>query len=550
MFFLKTIQLTLDGREGVFPIGTTYEQAIGALWPERPLMPLAVAVDGQVRPLDEAPKAEGSSCILDYTKDEGRRVYERSIRLLFSVAVKALFPEASVRIEHSVHHGIYASLDKPLSDQDVQRLEAYMRKCVEEGLPFTRLRWKTDQVLEYFKVQGEMDKYRLLAGRGERYHTIYACGELYEHFFGKLTPSARYLRVFSLASYPPGLVVRLPAASEPDRPAKGDERPKLMRTFEQSARWSRILHCSSIADLNEMIRDHHIRDFIRVNEALHEKSIADIADQIVRRGARVVLVAGPSSSGKTTFTNRLAIHLRVNGKRPVMLSLDEYYRDRDETPLDEEGNLDLEALDALDVPLLNRQLNQLIAGEAVTVPHFDFQTGKSRPGRTLQLQSDQPLLVEGIHGLNPRLSQTLPADAPFRVYISALTTLNLDAHNRTRTTDVRLMRRIVRDHQFRNSPIERTLSMWPSVRRGEELYIFPYQEMADVMFNSTLHYELAILKRHVAPLLRGVAEDSPYAPTAQRLENFLHYVDEADVEDEIGPLSILREFIGGCTFYR
>jgi uridine kinase len=369
--FLKIIRLTLDGREGVFPIGTSYEKAVAALWPDRPLTPLAVAVNGVVHPLDEAPEANGSACILDYAQDEGRRVYERSLRFLFLVAVKAIFPEASARIEHSVHHGIYASLDRPLTQQDVRRLEAHMRQSVEEDLPFVRLRWKTDQVLEYFKAQGEMDKYRLLAGRDERYHTIYACNGLYEHFFGKLTPSARYIKAFALASYPPGVVVRLPAASEPSRPAKGDERPKLMRTFEQSARWSRILHCGSIADLNEMIRDQNIRDFIRVNEALHEKSLAEIADQIVARDARVVLVAGPSASGKTTFTNRLAIHLRVNGKRPVMLSLDEYYRNRDETPLDEEGKPDLEALDALNVPLLNEQLSQLISGETVTIPHFN-----------------------------------------------------------------------------------------------------------------------------------------------------------------------------------
>ena len=309
---------------------------------------------------------------------------------------------------------------------------------------------------------------------------------------------------------------------------------------------------ANVADLNEMVENGSVRELIRVNEALHEKRYAAIADDIVQRGARAVMVAGPSSSGKTTSANRLYTHLRVLGKNPVLISLDNYYIDRDKIQPDENGELDLESIDTLDVARFNQDLEALIDGKLVETPIFDFKVGRRAPkGREIQVAAGEPMIIEGIHGLNQRMiSPSIPAEAVFRVYISALTTLNLDDHNRIRTTDIRLLRRLVRDYETRGASVEHTMSMWPSVQRGERTWIFPYQEQADALFNTTLVYEPAVLKKHIYPLLLQVTEDSPYYADVHSIIKFLNYFQEAEVEDEIPPTSILREFIGGNAFYR
>ena len=325
----------------------------------------------------------------------------------------------------------------------------------------------------------------------------------------------------------------------------------LIRTYSETAEWNAILNCENAADLNDMIVNRRLREFIRVNEALQERKIQRIADAFVESGARLLLIAGPSSSGKTTFSHRMSIALRVQGLRPVKISLDDYYLDRDTIPLEPDGSLDLERIETLDVDLLCDHLERLLRGETVQVPEFDFRLGK-RTERThdFYVEPGQPLIIEGIHGLNDRLTVTVPRHLKFKVYISALTMLNLDDHNRIRTTDARLLRRIVRDFQFRGTPPEATMDMWPSVRRGEEKYIFPFQEEADVMFNSSLAYELPIMKKYAYPALLAITPDSPHYTLAQRLVKFLNYIQTADVEDEIPVNSILREFIGGCCFYR
>jgi len=323
-----------------------------------------------------------------------------------------------------------------------------------------------------------------------------------------------------------------------------------MRTYAEANENSRILQCESAADLNDIIAGGDARTFIRVSEALQDRAIAQIADRIVARGARVVFIAGPSSSGKTTFANRLSIQLRVSGKRPVAISLDNYYRNREDVPLGPDGKPDLECLESIDVPLFNEQLIDLLDGREVEVPKYSFYTKRREPqGKRMQVSHDDILIVEGIHGLNDKLSADIPSELKYRVYVSALTQLNLDCHNRIRTTDVRLMRRMVRDHRTRATSALETMQMWDKVREGEEKYIFPFQERADVMFNTSLLYEIAVLKKYAYPMLHGIGKDSPYYTRSRRLCKFLHYFKDLSDEDEIPPTSILREFIGGCTFY-
>ena len=398
---------------------------------------------------------------------------------------------------------------------------------------------------------GQEDRLRILHFRSFDHYTLYEIDGLEDYFYGEMVPSTGLLTVFGLIPYAGGVVLMGPDARNPKRVAAFRDLPKLMRTYDESARWQEILDCQNAADLNDMVLSHRLREFIRVSEALQEQKIGRIAEQFIESGARVMLIAGPSSSGKTTFAHRMTIALKVHGLRPVKLSLDDYYRNRGELTREPDGSLDLERLDTLDVALLCDHLPRLLAGEEVQMPEYDFKTG-TRMERThpLRVEAGQPIIIEGIHGLNEALTQSVPRSMKFKIYISALTMLNLDDHNRIRTTDARLLRRIVRDSQFRGTPPEDTMAMWASVRRGEEKYIFPFQEEADVMFNSSLSYELPIMKKYAFPLLSAVQPTSPYFTLAQRLLKFLNYILAADVEDEIPVNSILREFIGGCCFYR
>ncbi len=542
--------ITVDGVSRAFPEGTDAGSVFQAFYPNRVPRPVAASLNGRVRPLNWAPDTDCALRVLDYTDEEGRRVYERSLRFLFLLAVRDVLPGARVRIQHSVGYGLYIDINADLTQEIVELIEGRMRALRDAALPLVRERWTREQAIDHFTREGQTDKVRLLAYRPYAYFDVYGCNGLYEYFYGDMLPTSDHLRTFALKLHPPGVVLLMPLPSAPDEVAPLVERPKMMRAFAQTARWYDILGCQNAADLNDMIEGGRLREFVRVNEALQEKSIAEIADTIAQRGSRAVFIAGPSSSGKTTFANRLAIQLRVNGLRPIMLSLDNYYKDRDQVPRDETGAPDVECLEALDTDLLGEQLNALFRGETVEIPRFSFQTQRRKPeGVPMRVEGDQPILIEGIHGLNPQLAEQVPRDLAYRVYISALTTLNLDDHNRIRTTDVRLLRRLVRDHQFRHAPFEGTLAMWPSVRRGEEKYIFPYQEEADVMFNSALAYEPAVLKKYAYPTLAAFDERSPYFTPARRLVKFLNYFQVADIESELAPTAILREFIGGCSFY-
>ena len=541
----------LNGMQMEAGAGETYLDAVRAHFPDSGA--LGIRVGGETLPLTAQPHEGEEAVITAYDCTEGRLIYERSLRFVFLLAARQLFPDRRVRLEHSLGSGVYAEIsgEHPLTPQAVRAIEERMREIVRMDLPFEKRDVTRRQAIEHFESLGQWDKVNLLKYRPHESFPLYSLAGMLEYFYGVMAPSTGCLGVFQLRFHLPGVVLQLPDPENPEKVAPFYDVPKLMKTFAQSAKWSEILDCRNAADLNDMVQNRRLREFIRVNEALHEKSISQIADQFRASGARVILIAGPSSSGKTTFAHRLSIALKVLGLRPKAISLDDYYINRAEIPVDENGEQDLERLDTLDVPLFNEHLVRILQGEAVQTPIYDFTTGRrSERTNTVQVTCDQPIIIEGIHGLNDELTREVERSLKFKVYISALTTLNLDDHNRIRTTDARLLRRLVRDQQFRGTPPEETLSMWPSVRRGEEKYIFPFQEEADVMFNSSLVYEMAILKKYVYPLLLSVPTDNPNYTRARRLVKFLNYFQSSDVEDEIPVNSILREFIGGCCFYR
>lgn len=540
-------------KEGEFSAPITVQQVIAALAPEYLPKALGCFCGGQALELTQPLDKPCALFPITFQNEEGRRIYERSLRFVLLLAVKRVLPGIHLRIEHSIGYGVYMRfLDREADAETVASLQAEMEKIVQEDLPFERQKWSREKAIAYFQQEGEEDKTRLLAYRPYDFFNVYLCGGMAEYFYGAMLPSTRYVPAFHLMPLAPGMVLQMPSPKNPAVPAPFASLPKHLAAFAQSNRWCDILGCMNAADLNDMIVGGKLPDFIRVNEALHDKSIAEIADGIHRRGAKAIFVAGPSSSGKTTFANRLCIHLRVLGLRPVLISLDDFYLDRDLLPLEADGQPDLEALSALDVALLRECVAALLSGGEVQMPRFDFTVSRRAPKRyPLKLADDQLLVMEGIHGLNPALHEGFDPSLIAKVYISELTCLNLDNHNRIRTTDARLLRRIVRDHQFRNTPPEETLSMWNSVRRGEEKWIFPYQEQADFVFNSALHYELPVLKRYAYELLKAIPPENPVYLSSRRLLKILHYMLPATDEAlrEIPPLSLLREFIGGCTLY-
>ena len=513
---------------------------------------LGVSVRGRTESLNAPVEEYAFAKTLTYADEEGRRIYERSLQLVFLTAAYRLYPGKRVRIRHSFAQGLYIDLpDVAVTEVIVADLKAEMQRIVAADMPIQRLCMSTDDARDYFTQTGQTDRLRILGYRRFNHFTLYRIDGLEDYFYGEMAPSTGCLAVFNLMAYGGGILLQMPDVKNPEKPARFVDLPHLLHTYDEAARWHAILNCENAADLNDMVVNRRLREFIRVNEALQERKIQQIADQFIASGALILLIAGPSSSGKTTFAHRLSIALRVHGLRPVKVSLDDYYLDRDTLPREPDGSLDLERIDALDLDLLGDHLPRLVRGETVRTPEFDFKTGKRRAeSYPFAVEQGQPIIIEGIHGLNDRLTATIPAHLKFKVYISPLTMLNLDDHNRIRTTDARLLRRIVRDNLFRGTPPEDTMAMWASVRRGEEKYIFPFQENADVMFNSALTYELAIMKKYAYPRLLTITEDSPCYTMARRLVKFLNYIQTADVEDEIPINSILREFIGGCCFYK
>ncbi len=513
---------------------------------------LAVQQGGRVLEMNDRVEHDGALIPLTLRQEEGRRIYERSVRFLLLAAVEQVLPGQRVRIAYSVGGGVMLNMPgHDVTEEETQKIARQMHALSAQNMPFEKKEWSLDDAIAYFAGRGQMDKVELLHRRQKPFFTMYGLGGVWEYFYGAMAAHTGMTPVFELTWLPDrGIVLRLPTAAQMDAPAAYVHRAKHLAVFDQSTAWCALLGVNNASDVSKLMETQRFRHFIRLNEALHDKAIADIAEDVARQHKKIVLVAGPSSSGKTTFAQRLALHLNVIGLQPLVISLDNYYLDRDSIPAGPDGKVDLEAITTIDVPLFRKQMAALLDGQEVELPRFSFQQGKrEEKGIPVRLREGQVMVIEGIHGLNPMLSDGLDLDAVYRVFVSALTCLNLDDHNRIRTTDARLLRRIVRDMQFRATPPEETLSMWPSVRNGEETWIFPYQENADRMFNTALHYELPVLRHYAYDLLCAIEPEDENYLAARRLIKTLNYFPDIDegVLAEIPPLSLLREFIGGCT---
>lgn len=550
---MSMITLTFDGVTGGVESGTTLRDAARVIRPGGDTGMLAALDGGVCVELNQKLTNSASLHAITYQHEEGRRIYERTLRFLFMLAAKELFPDRAVRVLNSVGYGVYVRImGMDVSHEQALALEKSMRDMVLADLSIEKEIWPREKAMRYFESVNQPASAALMRDRKADTIVMYGARGMYDYYYGAMLPSAGYCPIFAIKPHYPGLVIQYPSPKNETIPAPYIPRPKHLRVFEQSRRWCGILGVDNVCELNQMIRSGDIRPFIRVNEALHDRSIAHIADEILKRGARIVLIFGPSSSGKTTFCHRLAVHLRVLGLRPKQVSLDDYYRPRSEAPLDENGKPDLESIGALDVPLLTECLETLMAGREAQMPRFSFKTGRREEKRVpMTAMPDEPLLLEGIHAMDDAITRELPEQLVYGVYVSALPCLNLDDHNRIRTTDVRLLRRIVRDARTRGTPLEETIEMWPSVRQGEEKWIFPNQEKADIMFNTSLHYELPVLKRFIYDELSRVSPEKPTYLVARRLMKFLNYIEPVatDALREIPPTSILREFIGESTLY-
>ena len=549
---MKKITVIVDGQGDIeVDVGTTLEQLSKEFKDRYSSTIVAATVNNHLRELSFPIQEHCNVKFLDLTTADGLRVYTRSLAFLFIRASKEVLPGCRVTVEHSLSKGLYCEIhyERPIEETDVRKIEERMRDIVKEDVPFVKDNISVAEAKEIFKREGLESKVKLLDFRKDQRVNIYSCGDLKDYFYGYMVPSTGYLKLFELKHYAAGVIVRYPEISDPNRIPPFVEQKKLASIFRESERWGQIMELPYVANLNEFILHKKHPELIRIAEALHEKKVAQIADEITKEGKRIILIAGPSSSGKTTFAQRLAIQLKVNGLRPVSISTDDYFVDREHTPKDEWGEYDFESIEAVDLELFNEQLSKLLQGEEVEIPIFNFQKGaREFRGRIMKITSDQPIIIEGIHGLNERLTEGVPSDQKFKIYISALTQLNIDEYNRIPTTDTRLIRRIVRDSKYRGHSALKTLNQWPSVRRGEEKNIFPFQEEADVMFNSALVYELAVLKKYVEPLLHEITDRHPEYSEAKRLLKFLSYFIPIDDEHIIPQTSIIREFIGGSCF--
>jgi uridine kinase len=551
----QTAQITFsDGETYEGAVGTSLETFLRAAYPDPEAPLIAALVNGTLRELTYAIKYDCHVKPIDLSDSDGVRIYRRSLSFLLVVAAHTLFPEAEIFVDHSLPYGGYFCEVRNralFTDVELAQLQAEMRRLVGADIPILREQVPLDQALEIFRARNETDKEAVFEGRDRKrkaYLRLYGLNGYRDYFHGYMVPSTGYLEYFQLVQRAEGFVLQFPRRHEPTQLQKPIRYPQLMSVFREYGSWLRLLETEYVGELNHAIQRSHIREIILVSEALHERVIAGIARQIYERRDKVhlVLIAGPSSSGKTTFSKRLAVQLLAHGIRPFALELDNYFVNREDTPKDASGEYDFETLEALDLAHFNKQLQALVRGEEVQLPHFNFVTGQREPGPIVQLAPGQLILVEGIHGLNPKLVYTLQEDVLFRVYVSALTQLNLDRHNRVPTTDTRLVRRVTRDARTRGYSATETLQRWESVRRGEKRHIFPYQEYADVMFNSALVYELAVLKPLAEPLLLQVDPESPQWVEAKRLLKFLQWFQPID-RDLVPENSLLREFVGGLA---
>lgn len=489
---------------------------------------------------------------LDMTSSSGSRAYTRTLFFVLCKAVQDIYPATDVVIDIPVSNGFYVDirLGRPVVDEDVNIIRRRMQEIIDARMPIRRFTVPTEEAVALFQEKGDIEKVKLLKTSGSIYTTYYKIGDYVDYYYGTLLTNTSQLYLFGLEKYYDGMLLRIPSLKNPDVLGEMTRQDKMFEIFKEHHRWQSILGIRTVGDFNQAIDANHSTDIINISEALQEKKIAKIAEEIAsRKGVKLVLLAGPSSSGKTTSCKRLSIQLAVNGLKPLQISLDDYFVDREKTPKDASGEYDYESIYALDLDLINEQFNALFRGEEVELPKYDFQSGKSKKsGNRLKMTDNNVLVVEGIHALNPELTAHIPQEQIFRVYASALTTILLDNHNYIPTTDNRLLRRIIRDNKYRGVSAQETIHRWPSVRAGENKWIFPFQENADAMLNTAMLYELAVIKTQAEPLLQQVPENCEEYAEAYRLLKFLKYFKGIPYNN-LPPTSLLREFLGGSSFH-
>lgn len=548
------ITLQIEGKERQYQSGITYEEIVEEYQPAYDGQIAVIALDGKIRELF---KHANKSGVLTFftTKDAvGSKTYARTATMMLMKAVhdvEGADCAQNCRVEFTVGHGYYVSMsDREVTAELVEKLKARMQELSEQKMPMLKRSYALDDAMALFREKGMADKEKLFRYRRSSFVNLYQMDGYYDYYYGYMLPHAGYVRYFDLVPYKKGMLLLLPERKNPCHIPPLPKRDQLFETLSEAERWGEKIGITTVGELNDQICAGNLSDMILVQEAEQERNIGEIAKEIVSRGnVKFIMIAGPSSSGKTTFSHRLSIQLRTQGMTPHPIALDDYFVDREFTPRDENGDYNFECLEALDVEKFNRDMCALLAGETVELPTFNFKTGKREyKGNTLTLGAEDVLVIEGIHGLNAKMSYALPEESKYKIYISALTSLNIDEHNRIPTTDARLLRRMVRDARTRGADAKRTIQMWPSVRRGEEENIFPFQEDADAMFNSALIYELSVLKQFAEPLLFHIKKEEPEYYEAKRLLKFLDYF--LGVSSESLPQnSICREFVGGSCFH-
>lgn len=547
---MNKLKIFVDNTEILVEKGTSFKEVLDNIRHDDEV--ILCKFNGDTYELSDKILEEGEITRIYAESELGWKVYSRTLQFIFITAALEIFPNAKIKIEHSISKGTFGEIikDNFINDAEIAKIKKKMQEIIDKDLPIKKVVKKKEEAIEIFKNYNMQDKVELLDQVDLDIVKLYELEGRYDYFYGNMAYSTGIIKAFDLIRYAHGFVLRNPTEQDIHVLPEFKEQRSLANIFYETEEWLNILGIGEVASLNKKIINNKQKEIILISEALHEKKIAYIADDIVsKEQAKVILIAGPSSSGKTTFANRLGIQLRVNGLIPIRISLDDYFLERDKTPRDENGNYDFESIDAIDLETFNYDLKQLLKGEEVEIPSFNFKTGKREMvGHKVKLPQNGVVVIEGIHGLNPILTSEIPKENKYKIYISALTQLNLDNHNRIATTDVRKIRRIVRDYLSRGYGAEDTLKMWPSIKRGEKRNIFVFQEEADVMFNSTLVYELSVLKPYAVKQLEKISKDSSVYDEAIRLISFLNFFKEIKME-EVLENSILREFIGGSCFY-
>ena len=533
-------------------IGSTLFDIFSAFGLQMEYGPVSCKVNNKVEGLHYRVYNNKDVKFLDMTSPSGSRAYTRTLFFVLCKAVQDLYPAHDVIIDIPVSNGFYVDVrfGRPATDEDVDRIRQHMQEIIDAKMPIRRYMVPTEEAIALFEEKGDVEKVKLLKTSGSIYTTYYKIGEYVDFYYGTLLTNTSELYLFGLEKYYDGMLLRIPSVKDPSVLGELTKQDKMFEIFKEHHRWQDILGIRTVGDFNQAVDAGFTTDIINISEALQEKKIAKIAEDIAnRKGVKLVLLAGPSSSGKTTSCKRLSIQLAVNGLKPLQISLDDYFVDREKTPKDANGEYDYESIYALDLQLINDQFNALFRGEEVELPKYDFQTGKSKKsGKKLKMNDNNVLVVEGIHALNPELTAQIPNEQIFRVYASALTTILLDNHNYIPTTDNRLLRRIIRDYKYRGVSAQETIHRWPSVRAGENKWIFPFQENADAMLNTAMLYELAVIKTQAEPLLQQVPENCEEYAEAYRLLKFLKYFKGIPYNN-LPPTSLLREFLGGSSFH-